>query len=121
MGTRCAAVCQNALPYPNLHDPFQKHRGFWVTYSKPYRTTPTAVVVPVEPIVLVVVVMPSAVLGNSSDSEYVDTPFFVPHFYLDCTAGGPSVSAELSTCALIDDSSDAVLIDPEFADCLGLA
>src|SRR5882762_1742985 len=89
--------------------------------NKKERTTPTAVVVPVEPIVSVAVVMPSAVLGNGSDSEYVDAPFFVPHFYLDCTAGGPSVSAELSTCALIDDGSDAVLIDPEFADCLGLA
>jgi len=41
--------------------------------------------------------------------------------FLDTGDAGPSVSAELPTRALIDDGSDAVLIDPEFADRLGLA
>jgi hypothetical protein len=82
-----------------------------------------ATIIPAEPVVPIVVglMVPSAVSGNGSDFEYIDAPFFVPHFYLDCTAGGPSASPELPTHALIDDVSDAVLIDPVFANCLGLA
>jgi hypothetical protein len=33
----------------------------------------------------IAVVMPSAVLGDGSDSEYVHAPFFVPHYFWDCT------------------------------------
>jgi len=40
--------------------------------------------------------------------------------FLDTGDAGPSVSAELPTRALIDDGSDAVLIDPEFALALAL-
>jgi hypothetical protein len=78
-------------------------------------------VIPVDPVVPVAVVMPSAVLGNGSDSEYVDAPFFVPHFYFNCYAGGTTAATELTVWALIDDGSNSVLINPKYADRLGLA
>lgn len=89
--------------------------------SRKDHTTPAATVVPVNLITPVAVVMPSAVLGNSTDSEYMNTLFFVPHLYFACTIGGATVSTELSIHALIDDSSDAVLINPKYVDHLGLA
>ena len=46
-------------------------------YGKKEKTTTTAAVIPVP----AAVVMPSAILGDGSDSEYVDAPFFVPHFF----------------------------------------
>ena len=67
----------------------------------------TAAVIPVDPVVPVAVVMPSAVLGNGSDSEYVETPFFVPHFYFDCYAGGATTTTKLTIWALIDNSSNS--------------
>ena len=67
------------------------------------------------------VMMPSSVLGDGTDSEYIEAPFFAPHLYLDCAAGGPSASTELSVHALIDDGSNSVLIGPFYVDCLGLA
>ena len=88
---------------------------------KKERSAPAAALLPADPVVPVAVVMPSAVLGNGTDSEYADAPFFVPHFFLDCSIGGPSATTELSVRALIDDGSDAVLIDPAYADHLGLA
>jgi hypothetical protein len=36
MGTRCAAVCQNPIPYQYPHYPFWKHRGFTHTRTHPY-------------------------------------------------------------------------------------
>lgn len=87
---------------------------------KKEKTTPTAALFPAAPAAAVAVVMSSAVLGNGSDSEYVDTPFFVPHFFFECLLGGPTASAEITVRALIDDGSDAVLIDPVYADRLGL-
>ena len=81
----------------------------------------TAAVIPIVPVVPVAVVMPSTVLGNGSDSEYVYAPFFVPHFYFNCYAGGTTATTELTVRALIDDGSDSVLINPKYTDCLGLA
>ena len=65
--------------------------------------------------------MPSTVLGDGTDSEYVITPFFVPHFYFACTVGGTNTSTKLSIQALIDDGSDSVLINLKYMDCLSLA
>jgi hypothetical protein len=55
------------------------------------------------------------------NSEYVNVPFFVPHFFLDCSVGGPSAIAEVFVCALIDDRLDSVLINPTYIDRLGLS
>ena len=65
--------------------------------------------------------MPSAVLGDGTDFKYVDAPFFVPHFFFDCSIGGPSSSAEILVRSLIDHGSDTVLIDPVYINHLGLA
>jgi hypothetical protein len=89
--------------------------------SKKDKPAPTAALVSAKHIAPAVVVMLSAILGNGSDSEYVDAPFFVSHFFLDCSIGGPTASTELPVCALIDNGSDSVLIDPIYADHLGLA
>ena len=89
--------------------------------SKKNKPPPTAALISAEPIVPAVVVMLCSMLGNGSDSEYVDAPFFVPHFFLDCSISSPTASTELPVCALIDDDSNSVLIDPIYADCLGLA
>jgi len=64
--------------------------------------------------------MPSAVLGDGSDSEYVLAPFYTPHFFLDCAIGGSAASSIISIRALIDHGSDAVLIEPSLANRLGL-
>jgi hypothetical protein len=65
--------------------------------------------------------MPSAVLGDGSDSEYVQSaPFFTPHFHFDCTVGGSTTSSLENVRALIDPGSDAVLIDPVLTDRLQL-
>jgi hypothetical protein len=58
---------------------------------KKEKTPAAAVVVPTA------IVMPSAVLGNGSDSKYVYAPFFVPHFFFDCTVGGSMVCATCVT------------------------
>ena len=77
-------------------------------------TIQTTVVVPAA------VVMPSAVLGDGSQSECVDAPFFTPHFFVDVIIGGASCSSESPAHALIDHGCDAVLISPDFADRIGL-
>jgi hypothetical protein len=81
---------------------------------------PTAIVIPVVNAVPTAVVMPSAVLGDGSDSEYILAPFLVPHFFFNCIVGGVSASSQLPIGALIDHGSDSVLINPELADCLQL-
>jgi hypothetical protein len=81
-------------------------------YGKKEKTTTTAAVIPVP----TAVVMPSAVLGDGSDSEYVNAPFFVPHFFFDCSIGSATASSIESIHALISHGSDAVLIDPALAD-----
>ncbi|KIM90110.1 hypothetical protein PILCRDRAFT_59595 [Piloderma croceum F 1598] len=80
--------------------------------GKKEKPTKTAAIIPMP----TAVVMPSAVLGEGSDSEYVNIPFFVPHFFLDCSVGSVTASSIKSICALIDHGSDAVLIDPALVD-----
>ena len=84
------------------------------------KSAPAAAPLSVEPVVPVTMVLPSMVLGDGTDSEYIDAPFFVPHFFFDCSIGGPSASAELNVHALIDNRSDTVLIDPMYANHLSL-
>jgi hypothetical protein len=74
----------------------------------------------VNPAMVAAVVMPSAVLGDSSDSKYVLAPFFVPHFFFDCLVRSSTASSQISIQALIDHGSNAVLIDPLLANKLGL-
>ena len=85
--------------------------------SKP---TKAAAVLPVT-VTPAVVIMPSATLGNGSDSECVDTPFSSPHFFVDVIVSGSSCLIQCPVRALIDHGCDAVLISPEFADQLGLS
>jgi hypothetical protein len=82
--------------------------------------TTVAVIMPTTPIVPTAVVMPSAVLGEGSDSEYVTTPFFVPHFFFNCLVGGSTALSQLPVHALIDHGSDSVLIDLLLTDHLHL-
>ena len=93
----------------------KKHNGI-----KKEKATPTATLMPTEVVVPVAVVMSFAVFGDRSDSEDVEAPFFVPHFFFDCSIGHSSVSTELSVWALIDDSSDTVPINPTYVNCLSL-
>jgi hypothetical protein len=88
---------------------------------KKERSTPAAALLPAEPVIPVAVVMPSAVLGDGTDSEYFDTPCFIPHFFFGCSISSPSASAELNVRALINDGSNAVLIDPTYANHLSFA
>ena len=71
-------------------------------------------------IVPAVVVMPSAVLGDGSQSECVEAPFFTPHLFVDVIISGSSCSSEAPAHALIHHGCDSVLISPEFTDCIGL-
>jgi hypothetical protein len=118
-----APACTNGFPAKSTYRPLTETDALAAKRrnDKKDKIMPAAAVVPTETAVPVAVVMPSAVLGNGSDSEYVDTPFFTPHFYLECTAGGTSALTELAVRVLIDDGSDSVLIDPVYADRLGLA
>jgi hypothetical protein len=118
-----APACTNGFPDKASYKPLTEADALAAKKrnNKKDRAAPTAAVIPVDPVVPVAVIMPSAVLGNGSDSEYVDTPFFVPHFYFNCYAGGTAAATELTVRALIDDGSDSVLINPEYADRLGLA
>jgi len=85
------------------------------------KSVAAAAVLPVEPIVPVAVSMPSACLGDGTNSEYVNIPFYTPHLFLDCTARGHKACTEVPIRALIDNGANAVLISPELADNLGLA
>ncbi|KAG6331633.1 hypothetical protein ID866_7458 [Astraeus odoratus] len=67
------------------------------------------------------VVMPSATLGNGSDSgEECISPLTVPHFYWTCLLDGPNLKTSLSIEALIDHGSHLVLIDDALVKTLGL-
>ncbi|KAG2737911.1 hypothetical protein P692DRAFT_20638613, partial [Suillus brevipes Sb2] len=68
----------------------------------------------------VAVVMPSAALGNGSDSEECVAPLTTPLLMWDCLIDSPNVSSPSRVSALIDDGSAAVLIDEALALKLGL-
>ncbi|KIK43352.1 hypothetical protein CY34DRAFT_40541, partial [Suillus luteus UH-Slu-Lm8-n1] len=69
----------------------------------------------------VAVVMPSAVLGNGSDSdEECVAPLQTPHLRWDCRIDGPAVSSSIVVSALIDHGSSLVLIDEDLVLKLGL-
>lgn len=68
----------------------------------------------------VAVVMPSAALGNGTDSEECVAPLTTPLLLWDCFIDGPASDSSTRVSALIDDGSAAVLIDEEFALKLGL-
>ena len=85
------------------------------------KATKAAAVLPVEePAVPAAVVMLSAVLGDGSDSEYVDTPFSSPHFFVDVIIGGSSSVSQGDVRALIDHGCNSVLISPDLVDRLKL-
>ncbi|KIO11021.1 hypothetical protein M404DRAFT_966898, partial [Pisolithus tinctorius Marx 270] len=69
----------------------------------------------------VAVVMPSAVLGDGTDSgeEYV-APLSVPHLRWPCLLEGPNLTFPLPVKALIDSGSHLVLIDETLVAKLGL-
>ncbi|KAG1839529.1 hypothetical protein F4604DRAFT_1599551, partial [Suillus subluteus] len=69
----------------------------------------------------VAVVMPSAVLGNGTDSgEECVAPLQTPHLRWDCLVDGPGVSSPINVSALIDHGSSLVLIGEELVNKLGL-
>ncbi|KAG1793834.1 uncharacterized protein HD556DRAFT_1191829, partial [Suillus plorans] len=69
----------------------------------------------------VAVVMPSAALGDGTDSgEECMAPFTIPHFTWECLVDGPAASSSVVVSALIDHGSPAVLIDEALAIKLGL-
>ena len=85
------------------------------------KATNAAAVLPVEePPVPAAVVMPSAVLGEGSDSKYMDTPFLSPHFFVDVIIGDSSSVSQSDVCALIDHGCDSVLISLDLVDRLKL-
>jgi hypothetical protein len=79
-----------------------------------------AAVLQPNPTIPVSIVMASAILSNRSDSECVSTPFYIPHVFLDCIVGGLLASSEAPTQALIDNSANTVLINPDLVTHLGL-
>ncbi|KIK36119.1 hypothetical protein CY34DRAFT_95004, partial [Suillus luteus UH-Slu-Lm8-n1] len=69
----------------------------------------------------VAVVMPSAVLGNGSDSdEECVAPLQTSHLRWECCVDGPAVSSPVVVSALIDHGSSLVLIDETLVNTLGL-
>ena len=81
----------------------------WNTVKE--RSAPVAALLPVEPVVPVAMVMPSTVLDDGTNSEYVDALFFVPHFFFNCSIAGPSASAKyLSVLLLMVDLTQFWLI-----------
>jgi hypothetical protein len=96
----------------------KRHQKKGKTYTAAIISPPEAPAV--NAVTLAAVVMPSAVLGDGSDSGYVLAPFFVPHLFFDCLVGGSTASSQISIRALIDHGSDAVLINPIPANKLGL-
>ncbi|KAG2095734.1 uncharacterized protein F5147DRAFT_778632 [Suillus discolor] len=66
----------------------------------------------------VAVVMPSAALGNGTDSDECVAPLTTPLLLWDCLIDGPKSSSCVK--ALIDDGSAAVLIDESLVEQLGL-
>jgi hypothetical protein len=69
----------------------------------------------------VAVVMPSAVLGDGSDSDdECMAPLQTPHLRWDCLVDGPAVSSSVTVSALIDHGSSLVLIDDTLVVQLGL-
>ncbi|KAG2341963.1 hypothetical protein BDR05DRAFT_1029194, partial [Suillus weaverae] len=74
-----------------------------------------------EEVETVVVVMPSAVLGNGTDlGEECVAPLQTPHLRWDCLVDGPAVSSPLTVSALIDHGSSLVLIGEDLVNKLGL-
>jgi predicted aspartyl protease len=70
---------------------------------------------------VVAVVMPSAVLGDGTDSgEECVAPLQTPHLRWECLVDGPAVSSPITVSTLIDHGSSLVLIGEELADKLGL-
>ncbi|KAH7917164.1 hypothetical protein BV22DRAFT_1026885, partial [Leucogyrophana mollusca] len=86
--------------------------------AKPSGSRSTVAAVTVDDVAAVI--MPSAVLGEGSESDEYVAPFFVPHFEWFCHLSGPNVSSPLCVEALIDDGSHAVLIDAAIVSKLGL-
>ncbi|KAG2340780.1 hypothetical protein BDR05DRAFT_1002179 [Suillus weaverae] len=80
-----------------------------------------AVVYVDEEVETVMVVMPSAVLGNGTDpGKECVAPLQTPHLHWDCLVDGPAVSSPLTLSALIDHGSSLVLIGEDLVNKLGL-
>ena len=70
---------------------------------------------------LVAVIMPSAALGDGTDSgDECVTPVSSPHLIWKCAVDGPSTSQPVTIDALIDDGSSLVLIEESLVVKLGL-
>lgn len=68
----------------------------------------------------IAVVMPSAALGNRTDSDECVAPLTTPLLLWDCLLDGSAVSSPVHVSALIDDVSAAVLINEDLTFKLGL-
>lgn len=66
-------------------------------------------------------ILPSAVIGNGSDSDDVsDIPLQTKHLIFKCTVNGPNVDEPITVNALLDNGAHIVLTRPSLVDTLGL-
>jgi hypothetical protein len=135
MVTINAAVSLSPNTLPDCPHNFPSAEGYKmiteadVTAAKAHKTKKTvaAVVLATTPtaafLLPVAVVMPNlslSVLCDSSESEYVLAPFHTLHYKWDCPFSGPLASSKVEVSALIDNSSQSVLISPDLVNFLGL-
>jgi hypothetical protein len=107
------AMCDNGFPDGATYKPIT---AATITAKKAKKAGKTIAVVEVAK--MVAVVMPSAALGNGTDSDECIALLTTPLLLWDCLIDGPSSSERVQ--ALIDDGSAAVLIDEALVAKLGL-
>ncbi|KAG2746933.1 hypothetical protein P692DRAFT_20781250, partial [Suillus brevipes Sb2] len=107
------ATCDNGFPDGATYKPITAASIAAKKSKKDGKT-----VASVEVANMVAVVMPSAALGNGTDSEECVAPLTTPLLLWDCLIDGPTSSSRVK--ALIDDGSAAVLIDEKLVTQLGL-
>ncbi|KAG2364666.1 hypothetical protein BDR07DRAFT_1482290 [Suillus spraguei] len=108
--------CQNGFPDGNNYKMLMPA----IIASKKFKRG-TSVVASIEDIEdTFAVVMPSAVLGDGTDSEECVAPLKTPHLRWDCLIDSPAVSSPICVSALIDHGSSLVLIDELLSKQLGL-
>jgi hypothetical protein len=108
----CTTGAPDAATYKNLTEAA-------AAALRPKPAKPIAVIETAGHVEAIAAVLPSSVLGDSTDSdEYA--PFSTPHFTWDCLIDSPSLSEPLPETSLIDHGSHLVLIRADLVASLGL-
>ncbi|KAG1737595.1 hypothetical protein EDD22DRAFT_959640 [Suillus occidentalis] len=107
------ATCDNGFPDGTTYKPVTA-----ATIAAKKNKKSGMTVASVEVANTVAVVMPSAALGNGTDSDECVAPLTTPLLLWDCLINGPTSSERVQV--LIDDSSTAALIDKQLVIKLGL-